>query len=95
MIFFFTLFKFIGSYISKPTTPSGANFAPDELRNFSTKRGVKFATSFRSSRFDWQLRDVIAKFVANFENFKRTLETVRLEFCETHCSSFGYETCDK
>ena len=45
----FTLFKFICSYITKPTTSNDANFASDELRNFPTIFGVKFTTSFRSS----------------------------------------------
>ena len=49
---FFTLFKFICSYITKPTTPNDVNFARDELRNFPTKFDVKFTTSFRSSQFD-------------------------------------------
>ena len=87
----FTLFKFICSYITKPTTPNDANLARDELRNFPTKFafGVKFTTSFRSSRFDWQLRNDIAKFVANFGNFKRTSETVCQKFRETHCIKTG------
>ena len=69
---------------SSSTTPNGPNFARNELRNFPTKFGVKFTTSFPSSRFDWQLRNEIAKFVANFGNFKRTSETVCQKFCETH-----------
>ena len=84
---FFTLFKFICSYITKPTTPNDLNFARDELSNFPTKFDVKFTTSFRSSQFDWQLRNEIAKFVANFGNFKRTSETVCQKFCKTHCNS--------
>ena len=48
----FTLFKFICSYITKPTTSNDANFASDELHNFPTKFGMKFTISFRSSRFD-------------------------------------------
>ena len=54
-----------------------------ELRNFPTKFAVKFTTSLRSSRFDWQLRNEIAKFVANFGNFKRTSEIVCQKFCNT------------
>ena len=46
---------------------------------------AKFTTSFPSSQFDWQLRNEIAKFVANFGNFKQTSETIRQKFCETHC----------
>ena len=34
------------------------------------------------------LRNEIAKFVANFGNFKRTSETVCQKFCETHCNQF-------
>ena len=52
---FFTLFKFIYSYITKPTTLNGTNFARNELRNFPAKFGLKLTTSFRSSQFDWQL----------------------------------------
>ena len=33
---------------------------------------VKFIPSLSSSRFDWQMRNEIVKFVANFGNFKRT-----------------------
>ena len=47
---------------------------------------MKFTTSFRSSQFDWQLRNEIAKFVANFGNLKWTSETVCQKFCETYCS---------
>ena len=74
----FTLFKFVCSYITKPTTPNDANFARDELRNFPTKFGVKSTTSF-------QLHNETAKFIANFRNFKR-METVCQKFCETHCN---------
>ena len=60
----------------------------DELRNFHMKFSVKFTTSFQSSRFDWQLRNEIAQFVVNRENFKRTSETVCQKFCETHRKPF-------
>ena len=60
----------------------------NELRNFHIKFSVKFTTSFQSSRFDWQLRNEIAQFVVNCENFKRTSETVCQKFCETHCKTF-------
>ena len=53
----------------------------NELRNFHMKFSVKFTTSFQSSRFDWQLRNEIAQFVVNRENFKRTSETVCQKFC--------------
>jgi hypothetical protein len=43
---------FICNYITEPTTSNGAKFAHNELRNFPTKFGVKFTTSFPSSRFD-------------------------------------------
>ena len=81
----FTLFKFICSYITKPTTSKDMNFASDELRNFPTKFGVKFTTSFRSSWFDWQLRNEIAKLVVNFGNSEQTSEPVRQKLCETLC----------
>ena len=81
----FTLFKFICSYITKPTTSKDANFASDELRNFPTKFGVKFTTSFRSSWFDWQLGNEIAKLVVNFGNSEQTLEPVHQKLCETLC----------
>ena len=68
-------------------THSEPGLPMDELRNFPTKFGVKFTTSFWSSFFDWQLRNEIAKFVANFGNFKRTSETVCQKFCETHFKS--------
>ena len=82
----FTLFKFICSYITKPTTSKDANFATDELCNFPTKFGVKFTTSFRSSWFDWQLRNEIAKFVGNFGTSKQTSEHIRQKLCETLCN---------
>ena len=59
----------------------------NELRNFHMKLNVKFTTSFQSSRFDWQLRNEIAQFVANFRNFKGTSETVCQKFCEMHCNT--------
>ena len=34
---------------------------------------------------DTELRNEIAKLVANFWNFKRASETVCQTFCETHC----------
>ena len=59
---------------------------PNEIR----RRILRFETS---SRFDWQLRTEITKFVANFGNFKRMSETVCQKFCEMHCKvlilSFG------
>ena len=61
------------------------NLCHNELRNFHMKFSVKFTTSFQSSRFCWQLRNEIAQFVANCENFKRTSETVCQKFCETDC----------
>ena len=64
-------------------------FSHNELVNFPTKFGVKFTTLFASSPFDRQLVcNEIAKFVANFRNFKRTSETVCQKFCETHCKPF-------
>ena len=48
------------------------NFSHNELVTFPTKFSVKFTTSFPSSRFDWHLRNEIAKFAVNFENFKWT-----------------------
>ena len=63
-----------------------ANFARDELRNFPTKFGLKFTTSFRSSRFNCQLRNENAKYVAIFRNSQRTSEIVCQKFCETHCN---------
>ena len=81
----FTLFKFISSYITKPTTLKDANFASDELRNFPTRFGVKFTTLFQSSWFDWQLRNEIAKLVVNFGNSEQTSKPVRQKLCETLC----------
>ena len=75
----FTLCRFICSYSTKPTTSKDAN----ELRNFPTKFGVKFTTSFRSSWFDWQLRNEIAKLVVNFGNSEQTSEPARQKLCET------------
>ena len=83
--FFFTLFKFICSYITKPTTPNDANFALDEHHNFSTEFSVKFTTSVPSSQYDLQLRNEIAKFIANLGNFKWTSETICQKFCEMLC----------
>ena len=60
VVHFFALFIFICSR-SRRTS---------RLPN-STKFVVKFTTSFRSSRFDCQLRNEIAKSVENFGNFKR------------------------
>ena len=88
----FTLFKFMCSYITKPTTSNDANFASEELRNFPTKFGVKFTTSFRSSWFDWQLRNEIAKFVENFGNSEQTSKPVRQKLCETLCNSNRYKS---
>ena len=82
---FLTLFKFICSYITKPGTPNDANFTSDKFCNFPTKINVKFTTLFRSSRFDWQICNETAKFVAIFGNFKRSSETVCQKFCESHC----------
>ena len=48
---------------------------------------VKFISSFSSSRFDWQLRHYIDKFVLNFGNFKWTSGTVCQKSCETHCNT--------
>ena len=81
----FTLFKFICSCITKPTTSKDANFASDELRKFQTKFGVKFTSSVRSSWFDWQLRNEIAKLpvVVNFGNSEQTSEPVHQKLCET------------
>ena len=76
----FTLFRFICSYITKPTTSKDAHFASNELRNFPTKFGVKFTTSFRSSWFDWQLRNEIAKLVVNFGNSEQTSEPARQSY---------------
>ena len=79
----FTLFRFICNYITKPTTSKDANFTSNELHNFPTKFGVKFTTSFRSSWFDWQLRNEIAKLVVNFGNSEQTSEPARQKLCET------------
>ena len=65
------MFSLICSCITKQTTPKDANLP------------MKFGIS---SRFDWQLRNEIAKLVANFRSFKRTLETVCQKFCEMHCN---------
>ena len=82
----FTLIKFICSDITKPTTSKDANFATDELRNFPTKFGMKFAPSFWSSWFDWQLRNEIARLVVNFGNYEQTSEPVCQKLCETLCN---------
>ena len=58
---------------------------------FPTKFGMKFTTSFPSSWFDWQLHNEIAKFVANFWNFKQTSETVCQKFCKTRCKIISAE----
>ena len=68
--------------------PKDANFASDELRNFPTKLGVKFTTSFRSSWFDWQLRNEIAKLIVNLGNSEQTSEPVRQKLCETLCNCY-------
>ena len=88
----FTLFKFICSYITKPTTSKDANFASNELRNFPTKFSVKFTALVQSSWFDWQLRNEIAKLVVNFGNSEQTSEHVRqkLIICETLCNTEWY-----
>ena len=64
-----------------------ANFPHNELQHFPTKFDVKFTTLFRSSQFDLQLRNEIAKFVVNFGNFKQTSETVCQKFWEMHCKN--------
>ena len=69
-----------------PTTPNGVNFAGNELLKFS-KFSVKFITSFPSSRFDWQLRNEITKFIAKFRNFKQTSETICQNLSEMHCNT--------
>ena len=51
-----------------------------------TSLTMKFTTSFPSAQFDWQQRNEIAKFIANFGNFKRTLETVYQKFYEMCCN---------
>ena len=68
-------------------SPNGMNFSCNELVNSPMEFGVKFTTSFPSSRFDWQLRNEIAKFVVNFGNFKWTSERVCQKFCEMHCKT--------
>ena len=91
---FITHFKTSNSQLIKPQllrkfwdfTPNGANFSCDQL-NFPMKFVVKFTTLFPSSQFDWQLRNEIAKFIANVGNFKRTSETVCQKFSETHCKN--------
>ena len=85
-----TLFKFICSCITKlnPTTPNDANSAHNKLRNFPTKFSMKLIPLFASSWFGWQLCNEITKFVVNFGNFKRSLETVCQKFCETHCNDW-------
>ena len=47
---------------------------------------MNFPTSFRSSRLDWQLRNQIAKFGANFGNSKQTSEPIRQKLSETLCN---------
>ena len=59
---------------SETISPNGANFSCNELVNFPTKFGVKFATLFPSSQFDWQVRNEIAKFVVNFGNSENKLQ---------------------
>ena len=49
---------------SETISPIDGNFSRNDVVNFPTKFGVKFTTSFPSSRFDWQLQNEIAKFVA-------------------------------
>ena len=51
-----------------------------------TSLATNFATSQRNPAWNSQLRNEIAKVVANFGNFKRTSETVCQKFCETHWS---------
>ena len=63
------------------------NFPLNELGNFPTKFGAKFTTLVQISRLDWQLRNEIAKFVANVGNLKWTSETVCQKYCETHCNA--------
>ena len=41
------------------------------------------------SRFDWQLHNEFAKFLAKFWNLKWTSETICQKFCETHCEING------
>lgn len=41
---------------------------------------MKFTSSFPNSRYDWQRRNEIAKFVANFGDFEQTKETVCEKF---------------
>ena len=89
-------FVTICSNCTKPTTVTplnGTNLCHNELRNCHMKFSVKFTTSFQSSRFDWQLRNEIAQFVANLGNFKRTSETVCQKFCETHCKCVTKLVC--
>ena len=71
---------------SETISPNGANFSCNELVNFPTKFGVKFATLFPSSQFDWQVRNEIAKFVVNFGNSEQTSEHVGQKLCETLCN---------
>ena len=81
-----TVNGFISIIITKPTAvwPNSVNFPLNELGNFPPKFGAKFTTLVQISRPDWQLRNEIAKFVANFGNLKRTSETVCQKYSETH-----------
>ena len=67
---FFTLFKFICRYITKPTKPNDANFACDELRNFPKKFGVKFTSTIWLTTTHWncQVRSELREFQANFRS---------------------------
>ena len=50
---------------------------------FANASHVKFPTSFRSSRLDWQLRNQIAKFGTNFGNSEQTSEPIRQKLSES------------
>ena len=76
---------------SETISLNGANFSHNELVNFPTNFGVKFTISIPSLRSDWHwLCNEIAKFVASFENLKRTSKTIGQKFCETHCNLMSY-----
>ena len=52
-----------------------------------TKLGVKFPSSFRSSPFDWQLRNELLEFKANLWNSQQTSQIACQKFCEMHCNN--------